>query len=274
MYNVVKRDGHEVAFNIERICSAIQKAFDALGDPLDYEYYSEQEIQNYRLYIRILAELGWPAFLEDDPLLHEAVISYMENGDADGIKETLYNYFDVLFIKDLQDRIEESHVISPLRVPPIKEALLLYQLGYYYGAVAILVTQIEGIISDVDDYVIVSGHGYSEKNLALLRSLYNVSDNKEKGRAIKAILEAKSISDIAGEYDRLIGYLRAWILKDKPTDDELREHANRHAICHGRQCNYGTKEHALKTILYIDALEHIADIIASDTEGQPVSLLV
>ena len=34
MYNVVKRDGRSVDFNITRIANAITKAFDATGNPL------------------------------------------------------------------------------------------------------------------------------------------------------------------------------------------------------------------------------------------------
>ena len=264
MYRIVKRDGRTVDFDIEKIALAIENAFAA-----ERQYFSyAEELENYRLYIRVLAELGWPAFLEYDPELHEKVISCMEDEDAEGIKEVLYEYFDALFIKGLQDRIENSEVINPSRGPVMKEALLLYQLGYYFGAVAVLVTQIEGVISDIDDYINVSGRKYDSENIALLRPRYNVSENNEKGLAIKTLLEAKSVDGVAGEYDRLIGYLRAWVLRDKLTEDELSEHANRHAICHGRQCNYGTKEHALKTILCIDALEHVASVIATDTRGE------
>ena len=52
------------------------------------------------------------------------------------------------------------------------------------------------------------------------------------------------------------------VLGNTPLESDLSKHANRHAVCHGRQCNYGSKEHALKTILCLDALEHVATVIA------------
>lgn len=44
---------------------------------------------------------------------------------------------------------------------------------------------------------------------------------------------------------------------------ETEKHVNRNKLCHGAQLNYGTKEHALKTILCIDALAWIAEVIAN-----------
>ena len=79
---------------------------------------------------------------------------------------------------------------------------------------------------------------------------------------VQMVLEAKDVDGVAGEYDYLIGYLRMKVLGDKLSEEDLSEHANRHAICHGRQCNYGSKEHALRTILCIAALECAADVIA------------
>ena len=158
-------------------------------------------------------------------------------------------------------------MIHTERLPAIREAFLLYQLGYYYGAVAILVTQVEGLLSDIDEYITRAGRVYDERSLHLVATRYKVSNKKEKGLVIKTLLEAKGIDGVAGEYDYLIGYLRMKFLGNKLSEEELAEHANRHAICHGEQCNYGSKEQALKTILCVDALEYVATVIAnSDAE--------
>ena len=214
-----------------------------------------------------MAEFDWPAFLEYDPDLHSEVISCVEAGDAKGITQALYNYFGPLFLKELEERFKESEVIHTERLPAIREAFLLYQLGYYYGAVAILVTQVEGLLSDIDEYITRAGRVYDERSLHLVATRYKVSNKKEKGLVIKTLLEAKGIDGVAGEYDYLIGYLRMKFLGNKLSEEELAEHANRHAICHGEQCNYGSKEQALKTILCVDALEYVATVIAnSDAE--------
>ena len=263
MYQVVKRDGTIADFNISKISLAIQKAFEATAADSYFEWSTEEEHENYRTYVRIMAELDWPAFLEYDPDLHAEIISCVEDGDAEGITDALYSHFGALFLKELEERFEESAVIRPERLPAIREALLLYQLGYYFGAVAILTTQMEGVLSDIDEYIIRTGRSYKEKNLQLVKTRYGVNQRSVKGLAIKAFLEAKDANGEAGEYDYLIGYFRMKVLRTDLPETDLCEHTNRHAFCHGKQCNYGSKEHALKTILCIDALEFVADVLAN-----------
>lgn len=264
MYQVVKRDGMIADFDISKISLAIQRAFDTTAADSYFGWSTEEERENYRTYVRIMAELDWPAFLEYDPDLHSEIISCVEDGDAEGITDALYHHFGALFLKELEGRFEESEVIRSERLPAIRQAFLLYQLGYYYGAVAILITQMEGILSDINEYITHTGRAYDEKNLRLLDTRYGgVKGWSEKGLAIKALLEAKDADGVAGEYDYLIGYLKAKTLDGTPSEEDLAEHANRHKICHGKQCNYGSKEHALKTILCIAALEYAADVIAN-----------
>lgn len=263
MYQVVKRDGAIADFSISKISLAIQKAFEATAADSYFEWSTEEERENYQTFVRIMAELDWPAYLEYDPDLHSEIISCVEDEDAEGITDALYSHFGALFLKELEERFEESEVIRAERLPAIREALLLYQLGYYYGAVAILITQMEGILSDIDEYIIRTGRAYDEKNLRLIDTRYKVSNRNEKGLVVKTLLEAKDVDGVAGEYDYLIGYLRMKVLGNNLSEEDLSEHANRHAICHGKQCNYGSKEHALKTILCIAALEYAADVIAN-----------
>ena len=62
---------------------------------------------------------------------------------------------------------------------------------------------------------------------------------------------SKPVKDLRELIDRLDDdFAIEFRVRRKLTEDELSEHANRHAICHGRQCNYGTKEHALKTNMH------------------------
>lgn len=259
----VKKDGTIVGLDSSKICQAIIEMVEAIVDASYLERSTEEERENYQKFVLIMAELDWPAFLEYDPDLHAEIISCVEVEDVEGIIDTLYSYFGALFLKELEERIEESEVIQPKRLPAIREAILLYQLGYYYGAVAILITQMEGILSDIDEYIVRTGRLYNEKNLRLIDTRYKVSLKKEKGLVIKTLLEAKDVDGVTREYDYLIGYLRMKVLGDKLSEEELSEHANRHEICHGKQCNYGSKEHALKIILCIDALEYVATVIAN-----------
>ena len=77
-----------------------------------------------------------------------------------------------------------------------------------------------------------------------------------------AVLESKQIDENEGEYGFLMGYLRFKIFDTHISKEEMEKHVNRHQLCHGAQLNYGTKEHALKVILCIDALTTVAAVIA------------
>ena len=61
MYQVVKRDGTIADFNISKISLAIQKAFEATAADSCFEWSTEEERENYRTFVRIMAELDWPA---------------------------------------------------------------------------------------------------------------------------------------------------------------------------------------------------------------------
>ena len=77
-----------------------------------------------------------------------------------------------------------------------------------------------------------------------------------------AVLEGKSSDDLQGEYGYLLGYLRFKIFRTHMSKEDTEHHVNRNLLCHGAQLNYGTKEHALKVILCIDALSWVAEVIA------------
>lgn len=260
-----KPDRKILEIDISKLSLAIRKSLECVPAESDSEW-TEEELENYHKFLLAMAELEWPAFLEGDTAFHAEIASCMEKDDVDGIVNSLYDYYDdPLFLKWVEDRFEESEVIRPERLPVIREAFLLYQLGYYYGAVAILIPQIEGILTDIDRYIACSGNGYKKKNIDLIDSRYRVSKTNEKGKVVKVLLETKDIDGDGKEYDYLIGYLRMKVLKDNLSEKELSMHPNRHAFCHGEQCNYGTKEHALKAILCIDALEYVASVISESS---------
>ena len=76
------------------------------------------------------------------------------------------------------------------------------------------------------------------------------------------VMEGKSLDDDQNEYGFLLGYLRFKTFRTHIPEKEMERHVNRNMLCHGVQLNYGTKEHALKTILCIDALAWVAEVIA------------
>jgi len=92
------RDGMIADFAISKISLAIQKAFEATAIDSYFEQSSEEERENYHTFVRIMAELDWPAFLEYDPDLHTEAISCVEAGDAKGITDALYSHLTDVFL--------------------------------------------------------------------------------------------------------------------------------------------------------------------------------
>ncbi len=238
-----------IEFDIDKIVEAIMLAMD------------KQQEQNYHDYIRIMAEIGWPAYLDGDFDFHERIIKFYENKLFDKIEEAIYTHYNDIYIDELQERLEKSLIIKNARNHIFKEAFLLYKLGYYYGCVASLMTQVIGVIKDIENYFIQNGAAYAEKNIKLLSSRYKVSENSEKGKLIATLLEGKDLNDEQGEYWYLIGYFRNKIFRDKLDDCELSTQVNRNMIFHSNQLSFGSKEQALKLIICIDSLCWISEVI-------------
>ena len=66
-------------FNTQKLAAAIRISYEAIN--------RKREDENYHRFIRIMAELDWPAFLEYDPWLHERVIEHYEEDNIDEIHQ-------------------------------------------------------------------------------------------------------------------------------------------------------------------------------------------
>ena len=261
IFNITKRNGSVVAFDMEKIAAAVEKA---LQSTTYYDRLSEDEQENYHDYVRIMAELDWPAYINGDPVFHQTVIDLYEEKGASGVESAIYDYYGALYLKDLEDQLSASNIIKEERRPLFHEALLLYQLGYYYGAVAILITQIIGITADIERYLKDNNAAYDPKTLELIKRRYGFDHTNDTSRVMTAVVEGMSIDDDENEYGFLLGYLRFKIFRTHMPKVDTEKHVNRHMVCHGTQLNYGTKEHALKVILCIDALAWVAEVISNN----------
>lgn len=245
-----------VEFDMEKVIEAVtrvvsERAFDI----------SKLEKKNYYDYIRIMAEIEWPAFLDGDFDFREQIVELYDKGLFEEIEEAIYSHYDAIYIKDLQDQLEASSVIKEGRIPILKEAFLLYHLGYFYGSVTLMMSQIIGMVKDIEDHLIQTGSAYKPQNEELLSTRYRVSKKSEKGKTIATLLEGKDKNDEQGEYLYLIGYFRNKIFSNKLEVGDLTTQVNRHMIFHGEQLTFGTKEQALKLILCIDSLCWIAEVL-------------
>ena len=253
-----------IAVDIAKITAAVEKAIQSQSYS---ERYTEEEAENYHEYIRLMAELDWPAYINGDSVFHQLVLDRYESEGAEGVVSAIYDYYGALYLKELEEQLAESDVIKRERLPLFHEAFLLYQLGYYYGAVAILINQIVGITADIENFLKNNNASYDPKTLELMEKRYRVTSSNDTGRVMTAVVEGKNIDDDEGEYGYLLGYLRFKVFNTHMPKEEMQKHTNRHLLCHGAQLNYGTKEHALKVILCIDALTWVGEVIAANLGG-------
>ena len=101
-------------------------------------------------------------------------------------------------------------------------------------------------------------------NISEIESGCGLRASSEKGRILKAVLEGKDINDEQGEYDCLTNYLRFKIFENRMSDEDTAHHVSRHLFSHGIQVNYGTRNHALRVIMCLDALVWITQVIAEE----------
>ena len=171
---VIKRDGHVMDYDRSVIAKAVEIFCNSMSDPQD------DELENFRNYLRVMSELDWPAFFEYDPFFHKTILQCVEDNDMERLLLTLHERFDSAYLRDLERRLYASPVIADQRMPPIHEAFYLYRHKRYYGAGSIFVDQMEGVIKDIEEYVCTRQSGYSKKTLALATTFYRVDKSRNR----------------------------------------------------------------------------------------------
>ena len=149
---------------------------------------------------------------------------------------------------------EDNKCIKEKRYELLKESVYNYKQGLYASCSSILMTQIGGIIDDIESYVSQCPEFEEE--------IKKIKENQKKyikdKRRIKEALnkDKKRIERVLSIQGDLIVYefndfLNKYVYcKIKKSKDNI---PNRNSICHG--CKYDfTKEYALKSILIIDSL--------------------
>lgn len=264
---IIKRSGKEVAFDVDRIIAAIMKAEGIIYESRELSGSAQEKFHRY---LQIMEEIDWPAYVNGDTIFREIVVEEYEQSGTDGVIPLIYDYYGPGYLLDLEDQLSASEVIKTDRFPILKEAFLLHHLGYFYGSVSILIPQIYGIISDINDYLNLLNEDYDPDTRRLLHERYRFEKNSEISQIMTAVIEGEGIDDEREGYGYLANYLRFRIFNGDLSTKSAEHNPSRHMICHGRQLNFGTKEHSLKTIICIDALATIADMITEDIKnGRP-----
>lgn len=266
---IINRPNATSYFDIDKIVVDFMAICESKHYITENEKLSEDQQERYHQYIQIMSKIDWPAYLNRDTIFHLQIIEEYENTGKEGVVDLIYSYYDPAFLLSLENQLSCSEVIRAERFPILKEAFLLHHLGYYYGSVSILIPQIYGIISDINRYLRSIDEDYDPDTVEIVRKRYGYEYDNEISKIVTAVIEGEGIDNEREGYGYLANYFRFRIFNDlSPKSAE--HNPSRHMICHGRQLNFGTREHSLKTIICIDALATIADMIAEDIkEGRP-----
>lgn len=259
MADIILKDTKIIEIDIDKIVDAVLAAM----PESDFEL-SKEERKNYNRFIRIMSEIEWPAYMDGDIDFHETIINLYENGTIEDVIVAVHEHYNSDYIDDLHKRLEESDVINKKRVPIIKEVLELYKLGYYYGTVTTLLSQIIGLVKDIEVFCNKNRIQFNPENEKILFNRYKVSKNSEKKRIIATLLEGKDRNDEEREYLYLIGYFRSIIFSDKLDESRLDTDVSRNMVFHGEQLTFGSKDQALKLIICIDSLWWVSELLSLD----------
>lgn len=255
---ILERD-MEIVFDIDKIV----KALFAGVQPLDITMSAKERLI-YHSYIRIMDEFGWPAYNDSDFEFHKQIVELYETGQSEKIDSAIYDHYDTAYLQQLQESMEDTPLINSDRLPGLKEAFALYNLGFYRGCVALLITQIGGIVKDIEQELLKNNIHFDPHNEKLLESQYIASKGSEKGKVIMTLLAMGKYNDEEGESEYSIEYFRSIIFKNHLKGDDLFHHTNRHMVVHGDQLTFGSKEQALKMILCIEMLYDAADVLYTE----------
>lgn len=212
--------------------------------------------------LSIISELRkaeWPFFFYVDEDFIEKFDHCVIDGEnnSETIGKMLLDYLDDSKIDFIRSTWANS--LSVDRNLIIDEAIRLYKNGSYYGCVALLSCQIEGVISETYAAQEKQGRKYSLEDLRIgykycnpgkdIPETMKLKKNTTEKQQLLVMLpdvESGSISFLAGAE-----YLYNYVFS---SDDAMNEsmHPCRHKICHGTQLNFGTREHAIKAILAFD----------------------
>ena len=171
-------------------------------------------------------------------------------------------------IKSIEEALDLTY--ENMDIPILEEAITLYIREMYYGRVSFFACQLNGIITDTYEMQRSYGKDFDLEDIKL--AYRNFNPKKEIPQRIKKDSERTQLLwFITDAEERIVYWIKAieYIYNIVLTSEDSMNQSNhpcRNKICHGIQLNFGTKEHALKSILAIDMMIRLAESLKSINE--------
>lgn len=188
----------------------------------------------------MLLEIGWPPpWHLPARTLDEVVRSYHGGAiTADEVVEIVLELYDRGTLDQLVGEWASLDWLAP-RMPAIREGVDSYRDGRYFAAVCTLLPHVEGVLGDE------------------MGKTPNPQNDAAK------YFRKTPLSDTAREY-----FVNVWKTGFRFDPAVPVPEMSRNAILHGRDLSYGTKAHALRTILVLDAVIGAVDEHRRDQEEE------
>lgn len=223
-------------------------------------------------FLGIINELKWPLFLIDDEEFKKQVVQKDTNNEESAEMEKFFcEYCETSYFPAMEKMWCDNKLIRQDRIPILQEALSLHCQKYYYASTSILMCQLYGIVSDIVDNL--KKHDVeldisSKKEIAECYEMEIDNIDSEKGKMLQAIALVES-GYLA--WNSAAEYLKREILCSSDSKKKWEKQPLRNKICHGKQLNFGTREHSIKAILTVDILMQLTievDYVISKLEDK------
>ena len=230
-------------------------------------------LSHYSAIIYLLYDIGWPffRFVEDSdydifkPILDEEdVLTKKEN-----VTKYIFDVCDLDFIKSILKDWLTNNIINEDRKKLFEEAIKCYQLEFYAACVSLLSTQLDGVITDIYDYVLKINIEIDKDFFCDLYKELHPNDESSDNEILKRIKHSEKNQLIAlccSDYEFCVVWeimirymINVIYISGKNDFDDSQPCRNK--ICHGEQLNFNTKEHALKCILTLDLMINFSNSI-------------
>lgn len=220
-----------------------------------------EETRNHFKFMELASTIGFPVFFEIDTELQDKIISLCgdyeeENYPIKEIEQCIYEYYNHDTLIKMLDTWYEQEWISFERKKALKEAVEVYEKGYYFSTGSVMMCQLGGLINELFDATNFTSIVPLEDR-ENINTLYNVRKiDSEKAK----VLQMMSIQDNGiFQWYKSADYMMNYTYSSTEDIARFAHDPGRHKICHGAQTNYGTREHALKAILVVDIVIQLGD---------------
>lgn len=238
-----------------RLQNLMRNSFDSyMKDSYQHLKLTLEEIgEDAITFNKLVIELGYPPH-GDIPA--DLISGVAGNYEVEGIEE-VKEYIDDLYFHIYEDqKIDalmvkwENNKILKNRLPILRNVIKCHTQQMYFASIPTLLPQLEGIMAE----------------------FYN-HNGQMNGKVMKKYLDQTLKVERISEYsieDALHDFYLEHILVKFNHGEELKSNLSRHAILHGGDYKYGTKQNSLKLILMFDYLSDLLETLNENMHSREI----